>query len=135
MRKEQFGFRLRPITTLLLSILVERIDRHFDEKRLTSAVFLDVAKYSQLPNLPRKNTPSYLQTRRYKLLPFNSIGSLWYASWSGQGWTKVPVFSSLHVNMNKASPCLHDELAVLAEQTAVIATSYQPTLLVICLKT
>jgi hypothetical protein len=26
-------------------------------------------------------------------------------------------------------------LAVLAEQTAVIATSYQPTLLVICLKT
>jgi hypothetical protein len=44
LRDEQFGFRPRHSTTLQLAHLVERVNRNFDEKRLTGAVFLDVAK-------------------------------------------------------------------------------------------
>jgi hypothetical protein len=44
MRDEQFGFRPRHSTSLQLARLVERITRNFGEKRLTGAVFLDVAK-------------------------------------------------------------------------------------------
>ena len=43
MRDEQFGFRLRHGTSLQLAPLVERITTNFGEKRLRSAVFLDVA--------------------------------------------------------------------------------------------
>ena len=44
MRDEQFGFRPRHSTSLQLALLVERINRNFGEKRLTGAVFFDVAK-------------------------------------------------------------------------------------------
>ena len=44
MRDEQFEFRLRHSTSLQLARLFERIIRNFGEKRLTGAVFLDVAK-------------------------------------------------------------------------------------------
>ena len=44
LRDEQFGFRPGHSTSLQLARLVERITRNFGEKRLTSAVFLDVAK-------------------------------------------------------------------------------------------
>jgi hypothetical protein len=44
MRDEQFRFRPRHSTSLKLARLVERITRNFGEKRLTGAVFLDVAK-------------------------------------------------------------------------------------------
>jgi hypothetical protein len=44
MRDEQFGYRHRHNTSLQLARLVERITRNFGEKRLTGAVFLDVAK-------------------------------------------------------------------------------------------
>ena len=44
MRDEQLGFRPRRSTSLQLARLVERITRNFGEKRLTGAVYLDVAK-------------------------------------------------------------------------------------------
>jgi hypothetical protein len=44
MRDEHFGFRPRHSMSLQLARLVERITRNFDEKRLTGAVFLDMAK-------------------------------------------------------------------------------------------
>jgi len=44
MRDEQFGFRPRHSTSLQLADLAERITRNFGEKKLTGAVFLDVAK-------------------------------------------------------------------------------------------
>jgi hypothetical protein len=50
------------------------------------------------------------------VFPFNYIGPLWYASWGCQGWTKVPVLSSLYVNMNMSFPCFHEKLALLAKQ-------------------
>jgi hypothetical protein len=44
LRDEQFGFRSRHSTALQLARLVERVNRNFDERRLTGAVFLDLAK-------------------------------------------------------------------------------------------
>jgi hypothetical protein len=44
LRDERFGFRPRHSTTLQLVRLVERVNRNFDERRLTGVVFLDVAK-------------------------------------------------------------------------------------------
>ena len=44
LRDEQFGFRPGLSTTLPLAGLVERVKINFDEKRLTSVVFLDMAK-------------------------------------------------------------------------------------------
>jgi len=44
LRNEQFGFRPEHSTSLQLACLTERITRNLGEKRLTGAVFLDVAK-------------------------------------------------------------------------------------------
>jgi hypothetical protein len=44
LRDEQLEFRPRHSTSLQLARLVERITRNFGERRLTGAVFLDVAK-------------------------------------------------------------------------------------------
>jgi hypothetical protein len=44
MRDELFGFTPRHSTSLQQARLVERINRKVAEKRLTGAVFLDVAK-------------------------------------------------------------------------------------------
>ena len=44
LRDEQFGFRPWLGTTLQLARLFESVKRNFDEKPLTGAVFLDVAK-------------------------------------------------------------------------------------------
>ena len=41
---ERFGFRPKHSTSLQLGRLVERVSRNFDGKRMTGAVFLDVAK-------------------------------------------------------------------------------------------
>ena len=59
-------FRPRPSTSLQLARLVERITRYFGEKRLTGAVFLDVAKafdtvwIDGLYKLTLLNFPSYI---------------------------------------------------------------------------
>jgi len=67
MRDEQFGFRPRHSTSLQLALLVERITRNFGEKRLTGAIFLDVAKAFDtawidglLYKLTLLNFPSYI---------------------------------------------------------------------------
>jgi hypothetical protein len=67
MRDEQFGFRPKQSTSLQLVRLVERITRNFGEKRLTGAVFLDVAKALDtvwidglLYKLTFLNFPSYM---------------------------------------------------------------------------
>jgi hypothetical protein len=64
---EQFGFRRKHSTSLPLDSLVERITRNFGEKRLTGAVFIDVAKAFDtdwidglLYKLTRLNFPSYI---------------------------------------------------------------------------
>jgi hypothetical protein len=66
-RDELFGFRPRQSTTLQLARLVERVNRNFDERRLTGARFLDMAKAFDtvcvkglLYKLTVLNFPSYL---------------------------------------------------------------------------
>jgi len=44
LRNKQFGFRPKHSTALQLAHLVEIVSRNSDEKRMTDAVFLDVAK-------------------------------------------------------------------------------------------
>ena len=67
MRDEQFGFRSRHSTVLQPARLVETIARNIGEKRLTGAVFLDVAKVLDtlwidclLYKLTLLNFPSYI---------------------------------------------------------------------------
>ena len=67
LRAEQFGIRPRHSTSLQSARLVERITRNFSERRLTGAVFLDVAKAFDtvwieglLYKLTVLNFPSYL---------------------------------------------------------------------------
>ena len=55
MRDEQFAFRPRHRTSLQLARLVERITKNVGEKRLTGAVFLDVAK----PSIPSGSMGSF----------------------------------------------------------------------------
>jgi len=67
LRDERFGFRPKHNAVLLLARLVERVSRDFGEKRVTGAVFLDVAKTFSvawvdglLYKLTVLNFPSYL---------------------------------------------------------------------------
>ena len=67
MRDEHFGFRPRHSTSMKLARLVEKITRNFAEKRLTCAVFLNVAKafdivwiYGLLYKLTLLNFSSYI---------------------------------------------------------------------------
>jgi hypothetical protein len=67
LRDKQLGFRPKHSTAVQLNRLVERVHRNFGEKRLTDAVFLDVAKAFDtvwvaglLYKLTNLHFPSYL---------------------------------------------------------------------------
>jgi hypothetical protein len=145
MRDEQFGFRLRHSTFLQLARLVERIIRNFGEKRLTGAVFLDVAKVfdivwidALLYMLTLLNFPSYkVHTISSYLRGRTFEASFQTATYSRRGmWACVPkgglispVLFRLYIN-DMPSPSHHVELALYADDTAIRATSGKPTLLV-----
>jgi hypothetical protein len=145
MRDEPFGFRPKHSTSLQLVRLVERITRNFGEKRLTGAVFLDVAKAFDtvwidglLYKLTLLNFPSYIVHIISSYLrgrPFEASYQTATSSRRGmrsgvaQGGLISPVLFSLYVN-DMPSPSHHVELALYADYSAVIATSRKPTLLV-----
>jgi hypothetical protein len=145
MRDEKFAFRPKHRTSLQLARLVERITRNFGEKRLTGAVFLDVAKAFDtvwidglLYKLTLLNFPSYivhtiasyLRGRTFEA-SFQTATLSRRGMWDGvaQGVLISPVLFSLYVN-DMPSPTHHVELALYADDTAIIATSRNPTLLV-----
>jgi len=145
MRDEQLGFRPRYSTSLQLARLVERIIRNFCEKRLTGAVFLELSKAFDtvwmdgllykvtLLNFPSyivHTISSYLQDRTFEA-SFQTTTSSRREMQAGeaQGGLISPVLFSLYVN-DMLSPSHHVELAVYADDTAIIATSRKPTLLV-----
>ena len=145
LRDEQFGFRPGLITTLQLVRLVERITMNFGERRLTGAVFLDVAKAFDtvwIEGLHYKltilNFPSYLvhiissylrgRTFEASFLMATSFRRLMRAG-VAQGRLNSPVNFSLYVN-DIPTPSRHVELALYADDSAIIATSRMPTLLV-----
>jgi retron-type reverse transcriptase len=144
MRDEQFGFRPKHSTSLQLARLVERITRNFGEKRLTGAVFLDVAKAFNtvwidglLYKLTLLNFLSYIvHTISSYLRGQTFVASFQTATSSRQGMRAgvaqggliSPVLFSLYVDV--PSPSHHVELALYADDMAVIATSHKQTLLV-----
>jgi hypothetical protein len=145
LRDEQFGFRPRHSTPLQLARLIERITRNVGEKRLTGAVFLDVAKafdtvwmdcllYKRtLLNFPSyivHTFSSYLRGRMFEA-SFQTATSSRRGMRAGvaQGGFIFPVVFSLYVN-DIPSPSHHVELALNADDTAIIATFRNPTLLV-----
>jgi hypothetical protein len=145
MRDEQLRFRSRHSTSLQVARLVERITRNFGEKRLTGAVFLDVAKAFDivwidglLYKLTLLNFPFYivhtisfyLRGRTFEA-SFQTVTSSRQVTRAGvaQFGFISPVLFSLCVN-DMPSPSHHVELAIHADDTAIIATSRNPTLLV-----
>jgi hypothetical protein len=150
LQDEQFGFQPRHSTVLQLARLLERVNRNFDERRLTGAVFLDVTKafdtvwvegllykitiFNFLPHLV-ETLSSYLNHRTFQTY-FKSATSTRRTMWAEvtHGGLISPVLFSLYMNdMPKTSR--HIGLALYADDTAVIATSRSPLLLVRYLET
>jgi hypothetical protein len=145
LRDEQFGFRPKHSTSMQLARLVDRIKRNFGEKRLTGAVFLDVAKAFDtvwieglLYKLTLLNFPSYLVHTISSYLRGRTFEASFLTATSSrrvmragvaQGGLISPVLFSLYVN-DMPTPSRHVELALYADDTAVIATSKKPNLLV-----
>ena len=150
LRDEQFRFRPKHSTALQLARLAERVYRNFGERRLTGAVFLDVAKAFDtvwvdglLYKLTTLNFPSYLVktvslylTRRTFKASFQAATSTTRRMQAGVAQCGIisPILFSLNVN-DMPSPSCHIELALYADDTAVIATSRHPALLVKYLET
>jgi hypothetical protein len=127
LRDEQFGFRHRHSTALQLGRLVERVNRNFDERRLTGAVFLDVAKafdtvwakgllykltILNFPSYLVKTLSSYLHSRTFQS-SFNSATSTRRDMRAGvpQSGIVSPVLFSLYVN-DMPAPSHHVDLVL-----------------------
>jgi hypothetical protein len=130
---------------LQLACLVERITRNFGEKRLTGVVFLNVAKAFDtiwinglLYKLMLLNFPSYivhtisshLWGRTFEA-SFQTATSSRRGMWAGgaKGRLISLVLFSLYAN-DMPSPSHHVELALYVDNTAIIAMSHKPTLLI-----
>jgi len=145
LRDEQFGFRPKHSTSLQLARLVERINRNFGEKRLTGAVFLDVAKafhtvwiVGHLHKLTLLNFPSYIVHTISSYLKdwtfeasFQTATSCRRGMRAGvaQGGLISPVLFGLYFN-DMPPHSHHVELVLYADDTATIATSRNPNLTV-----
>jgi len=113
-RDEQLGFRPGHSASLQLACLVERITRNFGEKRLTGAVFLDLAKASDtvwidglLYKLTLLNFPSYIVHTNSSYLRGRTFEASFQTATSShrgiragvaQGGLISPVLFSLYVN-------------------------------------
>ena len=119
------------------------LTRNIGEKRLTGAIFLDLAKAFDtvwiddlLYKLTLLNFPSYIvhtisSYLRCSEASFQTATSSRRGMRAGvaEGGLISPVLFSLYVN-DMLSPLHHVDLALYADDTAVIATSRKPTLLV-----
>jgi len=144
LRNEQFGFLPRHSSSLQLARLFEGITRNFGEKRLTGAVFLDVAKefdtvwiIGLLYKLTLLNVPSYIVHTISSYLRGRTFEASFQTATSSrlgmragvaQGGLMSPVLFSLYVNY-MSPPSHHVELALYSDDTAIIATSFKSTLL------
>jgi hypothetical protein len=145
LRDEQFGFGPKHSTTFQLARLVEKVTRNFGEKRLTGATFLDVVKAFDtvwvdglLSKLTALNFPSYvvkiissyLYNRTFEAAFLTAISTRHYMrAGVAQVGLVSPVLFSLYVN-DMPVPSRHGELALYADDTAIIATSRKSALLI-----
>jgi hypothetical protein len=145
MRDEQFGFRPRHSTSLQLARRVERITRNFGEKRLTGAVFLVVAKAFDtvwidgfLYKLTLLNFPSYIVHTISSYLRGRTFEASFQTTTSSRRGMRAGVAQAGFISHDlfrqyvndMPSPPHHVELTLYADDTAFIATSRKPTLLV-----
>jgi hypothetical protein len=130
---------------LQLARLVERITRKFGEKRLTGAVFLDVAKAFDavwidglLYKFTLLNFPFYTVHTIASYLRGRTFEASFQMATSSRRGMRVgvakggfisPVLFSLYV-IDMPSASHHVQLARYADDRAIIATSRNPTLLV-----
>jgi hypothetical protein len=145
LRDEQFGFRPKHSTSLQLASLVQRVTTNFGEKRFTGTVFLDVAKafdtvwvdglvyrltVLNFPSYLVRIITSYLRGRTFEA-SFQTAASTRLGMRAGvaQGGLISPVLFSLYVN-DMHIPSRHVELALYADDTAIIDTFRKPKLLV-----
>jgi hypothetical protein len=144
LRDEQFGFRPRHSTTQLAR-LVERVNSNFDERRLTGAFFLDVAKafhtvwvkgllykvtILNFLSYLVKTISSYLDCRTFEM-SFQSATSTRRAC--GLVWCRVnssPRCCSVCMWTTYPHTPRHVELAQYADDTALVATSRNISLVV-----
>ena len=150
LRDEQYGFRPRHSTSLQLARLFEQITRNFCVRRLTGAVFLDMANFFDtvwieglLYKLIVLNFPSYLVHIISSYLRGRTFQASFMTTTSSrcgiragvaQGGLISPALFSLYVN-DMPKPSHHVELALYADDTAIIATSRTPVLLASYLQT
>jgi len=144
LRNERFGLCPRYNNSLQLARHVERITRNFGEKRLTGAVFLDVAKafgIVWIDGPSQTNTPKLSVIHRpcdlllspgsdiRRVLLDGHVISSRNADWSGQGWIDLlcPLQS---VCQRQALNLRHVELDLYADDMVIIAKYRKPTLLV-----
>ena len=138
---------LRPGHSRLLQLarLDERITRNFGEMCLTGAVFLDVAKAFDTVwidglfyELTLLNFPSYIVHTSSPYLRGRMFEASFLTSTPSRrdirtGVSQVglisPVLFSIYIN-DMSSPSHYVELALCADDTAIITTSRNPTLLV-----
>jgi hypothetical protein len=145
LRNEQFVFIPTHNTSLHLTQLVERFSRAFSEKRLTGAVFLHVAKASDnvrvdsllykirvlgFPLYFVKTVSSYFNSHTIEAsVKIATSTSRHMRPGTAEGEIISPVLIILYVR-KMSSPSRNFELSLYMENMAVIATSYQPGLLV-----
>jgi hypothetical protein len=104
LRDEQFGFRPKHSTTLQLACLVEIVNRIFDERRLTGALFSNVAKafdnmwvrgllykltVLNIPSSLVTTVTSYLDCRAFQT-SFPSATSTRRVMWAGVAQARLP---------------------------------------------
>ena len=137
-------FRSRHSTSLQLAHLIERTTRNFGEKRLTGAVFLGVAKPFNtiwadglLYKVMLLNFPSYIVHAISSYLRGQTLEASFQTATSScrgtragvaQGGLISRVLVGLYVDM--PSHLHHVELALYVDDTAIIATSHKPMLLI-----
>jgi retron-type reverse transcriptase len=135
--------------TLQLARLFERINRNFDDRRLTGAFFMDVAKAFDtiwvngiLYKLTVPNFSSYLvKTISYYVycrtfeMSFQSATSTCRGIRAGvaQGGLISPVLFSLYLN-DIPTRSRHVDLVQYADVTPLVAMSRSPSLLVVYLE-
>jgi len=147
MRDGKFGFLPRHSTSLQLACLLERTIRNFSEEanrrrfprrdeRFDTLWIVGLLYKLRILNFPSylvHTISSYFRDRTFAS-SFQTATSSRRARGAGvtQGGLISPVLFSLYVNM--PTPSHHVKLALYANDTAIIATSCWPTLLISCLE-
>jgi hypothetical protein len=141
---EHFGLRPRHSTSLQLVHIIERKPRNTGEKRLKGAIFLHMAKASdtiwiegllykltllKFPSYIVHTISSYLRGRTFEASILTATSHQEMRAGVTQRGLISTVLFSLYVN-DMPSTSHHVELALYADDSAIIATSRKPTLLV-----